>query len=226
VTAIDVGGRPAAQSSPFVFALLRRQPVGAVRPLDVRVTRLGEPQSSTILGPTDINRYFGSQARALGPAPKYPHRRTDLEQADDRHPLQVRHAAAPPILNLLGLKPSCGEQRIDRRDVAVLVAGGRAQAPAHAGTPPGTPPRTATARHPVRRTPDTRPTPPRHRLVRAAHLAFPTDVTSISPVVDGQRLQCAGGSRRRLVLRWQTTVWSSSAMIRQGERWKSLLSRP
>jgi hypothetical protein len=93
---------------------LRGNPVRPIRQLDPGISCLREPQRPTVAAARHIRRLARLQTVRLRPPAKAPHRRRDLPQARDRHPLQVVHAALPPLIHPPRLQPPHADQHIDR----------------------------------------------------------------------------------------------------------------
>ena len=102
------------QPGPLALGELRRHPVRAVRPLDLGIARLGEPQRPPVACPRYIHRLAGLQAPRPCPCSKAAHRGRDLPQARDHGPLEIFHPALPPLINPRRLQPAHADQHVDR----------------------------------------------------------------------------------------------------------------
>jgi hypothetical protein len=109
-----------SQPSPLPLRELRRNPVRPIRPLDPRVPGLRESQRLAPASARHIPRLARLQPTRLSPPPKAPHRRRDLAQARDHHPLEIVNAPLPPLIHPPRLKPTQANQHIDRRHELTL----------------------------------------------------------------------------------------------------------
>ena len=111
-----------ALSQPRLLSLrqLRRDPMRAIGPLDRGVARLGEPQRPAVARARNVSALARPQSARLRPTAKRAHRRRDLPQVRDRHPLQIVDPALAPLIDPARLQPADADQHIDRRHELAL----------------------------------------------------------------------------------------------------------
>lgn len=114
----EIGRLALALVQPLALTLsqLGRDPMRAVRALDVGLAALAEAQRRTSRGAPHIGGLAGLQAAPLRPAAEVPHRLRDLAEVGVDRRLQVRDPAPAPRLLAGGGKPAQADEDIDGGD--------------------------------------------------------------------------------------------------------------